>query len=333
MEIKEKPEDIRIEGVIQCLTPLSHIGEVHSIGSFFNMEEILSNNEWVKVPKYTGNALRGMLRREARNYLCNALGCKLNEEWLSKLSFGGGASETNIIDVQKRSLERKFFPMLSIFGYGLGSMSGKISPSALRLICKETADFIPEKYIRDMELIEASEFLGNEAFTRMDDFKDDIIVEEYLDKTSIEVDEKTGKRKLNAGETTVQMIYETEVIKTGAKWYCRFDLKDVTATELGCFLQAIIDWSRYSRLGGMHNKGYGLVKSTFDFINFSTGTEINNFIVVNTPILQLSEKAEEYQKKYDTFIKDVIIPLSEKYTGFLQDKNWDIVKMLKGETK
>lgn len=325
-DIKEETQDVRIEGIIECLSPLSHIGETHSVGSFFNTEEILTKDGWAKVPTYTGNAFRGMLRRESRNYLCNTLNISLNEDWFAKLSYGAGTSETMIIDVQKRKLERKFFPMLSIFGYGLGSMGGKLSPMPLRLICKENKNLIPAKYHSE-ELYEANEHIGNEAFTRMDEFKNDKALDNYFLDNKIETD-KDGKRLLKQGESTAQMRYETEIVKTGSKWYCRFDLQNVTNTEIGCFISALSEWGKYSRLGGMHNKGYGLVKANLDFTNINTEENITDFMFITDNIENLSEKASEYKRQYDVFLKDVVMPMIERYEGFLKDNSMDIMKLL-----
>lgn len=332
MMVESLNKDVKIEGTMLCVTPLSHIGETHSVGSFFNTEEILVDNEWKSVPTYTGNALRGMLRRYSRDYLCRNIGnITLSEDWFSKLSFGGGTSDTMLIDVKKRRLERQVFPMLSIFGYGLGSMSGKLSSMPMRLICEETKYIVPYKYQADT-LFSANEHIGNQAFTRMDDFKDDKAVSELLtSKDDIETNEK-GQRKLKDGESTTQMRYEVEMIKTGSKWYFRFDLSDVTDIEIGCFISALVEWGKYSRLGGMHNKGYGLVLSHFDFTDLTSNEKIDNFMQLTENSEELSDKAKEYKQYYDMFLKETIIPILDKYNNFLSDSKSDIVKML-GEVK
>lgn len=329
-EMKQKEEyDVRMEGVIECLTPLSHIGETYSIVSLFNRDEIQNQHgKWVKVPTYSGNALRGMFRRDIRDFFCENIGCTLNAEWLAKLSFGGGIGETTIFDTTNRGIERMFFPQLSLFGWGLGNMLGKISPSPARLICEDTAHLVPDKYLKGISLYSPRAHLEIQSFSRMDDFKKDTVVTKLLDTSSVELDNK-GKRKLAQGESSSQMRYRVQVLKTGSKLYCRFDFRDVNAIEIGCFVTSLHSWAKHSsRLGGMHNKGFGLVKLNLDYTNTTTNEIVEDFILTNSSTLSLSQNAEDFVKEYYTYIKEVMIPLEEKYKGFLNDTKVDIIKML-----
>jgi len=143
--------------------------------------------------------------------------------------------------------------------------------------------------------------------------------------------DKKGKRKVKSGESTAQMRYETEVIKSGSKWYSRMDMRNVDEIEIGCMISALTEWSKSPRLGGMHNKGYGLVKAEFNYIDLNTKAKIENFAIVGEQFIELSKIAGDYKKEYDTLLKDVVLPIMEKYNRQISAQTDDMIKMIEGD--
>ena len=151
----------------KLLSPVSHIGEVASTGSYF--QTILTHCG--RVPIITGNSIRGQIRDSIAIDLLSRLNIKVDKDIFNIFFSGGNINGTMKEDVEKAKKVREHFPSISLLGGGLGDMimSGKLISSFAFPICQETTDITGEFSDKSWKnMIEEIEF------TRTDDSKNDI---------------------------------------------------------------------------------------------------------------------------------------------------------------
>ena len=230
---------MRIEYTMR--SPVSHIGETASTGSYF--QTILTSGG--RVPVITGNSVRGQLRGCMAAHLLDRLGCQVSKDTFNILFSGGNINGTMKDDVAKAKNVRAHFPLISLMGGGLGDMimAGKLICSFVYPVCQETEDItgIPGE-------LSWHNLMDEIEFTRMDDGKNDKNSVYLLDTE----EEKTAK-------ASTQMRFGVQYMATGTRFVQDFIFLDgVTDLELGAFYAGIKKWFETPRLGGMSAKGFGL---------------------------------------------------------------------------
>jgi len=226
----------------KLLSPVSHIGETASTGSYF--QTILTDEG--RIPVLTGNSTRGHLRDNMALHLLQRLGTKVDKEIFHLLFSGGNISAAMKDDIAKAKQVREHFPSVSLLGGGLGTMimAGKLLVSYGYPICDETSRFtgIEKTGLSWHSLIDEIEF------TRTDDSKNDIKAALIRDIDS----EKIGK-------ASTQMRYSVQYLAAGTEIVQDFIfLPSVTALELGAFFAGMAKWFETPRIGGMASKGFGI---------------------------------------------------------------------------
>lgn len=265
----------------KMLSPVSHIGETASTGSYF--QTILTADG--RVPVITGNSIRGQLRDSMAAHLLDTmsldslLSVKVSKDVFNILFSGGNINGAMKDDVEKAKNIRKHFPLVSLMGGGLGDMimSGKLICGFAYPVCTETESITGvESYISWHGLIDEMEF------TRTDDGKDDQLAK-YMEDAA---EEKTAK-------ASTQMRYSVQYMAAGTEFVQDFIFLDgVTELEMGAFYAGLRKWFQTPRLGGMAAKGFGLFDADFD------GGEIR----VENGEIALSEEAQALIAKYEDFI-------------------------------
>lgn len=224
----------------RLLSPLSHIGETASTGSYF--QTILTSAG--RVPVVTGNSIRGKLRDCMALHLLDLLDAKVGKDTFNILFSGGNINGAMKDDVEKAKAVRAHFPLISLLGGGLGDMimAGKLISSFAYPICRETVDITGiESGISWHSLIDEIEF------TRTDDGKDDRL-SKYLSDAS---EEKTAK-------ASTQMRFSVQYLAAGTEfvqelWF----LDSTTELEMGALYAGLQKWFERPYLGGMAAKGFG----------------------------------------------------------------------------
>lgn len=237
----------------KMLSPVSHIGETASTGSYF--QTILTSSG--RVPVITGNSIRGQLRDSMAAHLLDTmsegslLGVKVSKDVFNILFSGGNINGAMKDDVEKAKKVRESFPLISLMGGGLGDMimAGKLICSFAYPVCRETENITNIKSgISWHNLIDEMEF------TRMDDGKDDRLTR-YLADAS---EEKTAK-------ASTQMRYSVQYMAAGTEFVQDFIfLSRTTDLELGAFYAGLKKWFATPKLGGMAAKGFGLFDAEMD---------------------------------------------------------------------
>ena len=231
----------------KMLSPVSHIGETASTGSYF--QTVLTSSG--RVPVITGNSIRGQLRDSMAAHLLDTisknslLGAKVSKDVFNILFSGGNINGTMKDDVEKAKKVREHFPMISLLGGGLGDMimAGRLISTFAYPVCQETESITGiESDLSWHSLIDEIEF------TRMDDAKDDRTADYLLDTT----EDKTAK-------ASTQMRFSVQYMAAGTEFVQDFIFLDgTTDLELGAFYAGLVKWFKVPHLGGMSAKGFGL---------------------------------------------------------------------------
>lgn len=234
-------------------SPLSHIGETASTGSYF--QTILTANG--RLPVITGNSIRGQLRDACANHLLrildgsDLLGVKLDKDTFNIFFSGGNLNGVMRDDVEKAKAVRKHFPMLSLLGGGLGDMllAGKLLCGFAYLVCEESTEITGEYSETSWHSL-----IDEIEFSRMDDGKND-----KNEKYILDVDEK------KTAKASTQMRYSVEYIAAGSDFVQDvYFLPGITDLERGAFFAGLREWFALPRLGGMAAKGFGYFSPEYD---------------------------------------------------------------------
>jgi len=282
-----------------AIAPISHIGKTASTGSAF--QTILTSGG--KIPVITGNSIRGQLRDSAASRLLELLDTKVDKETFNVLFSGGNLNGEMKDDIGRAKQVREHFPMISLFGGGLGSMimAGKMTCSFAIPICKESEDITGRpSFISYHSLVDEIEF------TRMDDCKNDIKAEHITD-TEAETKAKAS----------TQMRFEVQYMAAGTEFIQTITLFDgTTSLELGAFYSALLKWFELPRLGGMAAKGFGF----FDAVVGDNDITVNGGeITAKDEIKTLATAYENYVKAEGNTYLDLLKTKGGKKNGEISD--------------
>lgn len=279
-----------LEGTCTALSSISHNGgEVNGTITQLRREKFVQpKGKIVEIPVISGNSIRGKLRDlSAIDILTKKDGSKVQVDADNfNLLFSGGSLESigeKNLDIEKVRKMRKDIPMLSVLGCSIGNviLPGKVDIGKMIPICKETLHFIPEKFHGEEEIKTIWEYCQVEMNTRKDDTKDEnkreFIKKEYLTDS------------LKGG----QMMYNTETLVTGTRFYWKVCLRDTTDIETGAFLSILQSWaSQSSQIGGNGRIGLGRLKIDLT----ETSVVDSDMKFENSDFVTYIDKANEVKK-------------------------------------
>lgn len=257
------------------ISPVSHIGETASVGSYFQTVTTSSG----KIPVLTGNSIRGRLRDSMALHLLNKLDIKLSKDVFNIFFSGGNINGVMRDDMEKAKQIRKHFPMISLLGGGLGDMimSGKLICSFAYPICQET-----EMFTGISSFLSWHNLIDEIDFARVDNSKDDML-SVYL--KDIE-EQKTAK-------SSTQMRFSVQYMAAGTEFSQDFIFLDRTTNlELGAFYAGMVQWFNEPHLGGMAAKGFGLFDAEME----------DGSISVKNNVISLSAEAQKLIADYEDFV-------------------------------
>lgn len=247
-----KMETIKREVKLKLLSPLSHFGD-ERMGTMQIMRtnKFYYNGKFIDVPVFSGNAMRGILRRVAMKDYLNHLGVeKVNDKVFYALFCGGsltGGSRYN--DIEKKQLMRKMCPPLSIFGTALGDQihEGKLKSGIFKPICREL-----EAYTDVGSDISFYDMLQDVFYTRRDDLKST--------SHNLRVDETER-------DNPVQMKYEMQCLSAGSELIGNLVLELGTDVEKSCLQSILYNFESKPYIGGKSATGHGEVKVDYKKIS------------------------------------------------------------------
>ncbi|KXZ40026.1 CRISPR type IV/AFERR-associated protein Csf2 [Alkalithermobacter thermoalcaliphilus JW-YL-7 = DSM 7308] len=240
---------------MRLLSPLSHFGD-ERMGTMQIMRtmKIFYNDEMIDVPVFSGNALRGELRRIAMKDYLERIG--IAEEGISAklyyMLFTGGAltSGTRYNEIGEKRRMREMCPPLSLFGTAIGDQipEGKMKVGISYPICQETADYTGiESNLSFYDMLE------DVFYTRRDDLKS----KEY----NITEEEKH--------ENPIQMKYEMQCLSAGTELYTEIVLENATEAEEACLNAILEKFKEMPYIGGKSAAGHGKVDIKYDALTNS----------------------------------------------------------------
>lgn len=331
--------NLRLDGKITLLSPLSHIGESSGPDSFLSQDIIIGpDGQPVECFVYSGNAFRGHLRDLAAIYMTEKLGGLTYNPAVFYLLFSGGSlGGDQSVDIDQARMYRRNVPMLSVFGGGVGNqiLTGKIRVGAMYPLVAECQRVLPE-HLRQAGAPSWRQWTFEKSFTRMDDAKNENLRKHLADPAQAalpgaeqklltgEAPEEEKKRKEK--EVPQQMRYTVEMLAAGAVLYQRIDLCDMSDLELGAFVSALVEFSKHPYIGGKSGTGHGLVDAEYTWRPAGAREPAGKFLSISTDRLWLSQPAEEAKGKYDDF-------LVRLYDQYLENRADELTKLLAAGAK
>lgn len=315
--------NIRLDGTITLLSPLSHIGESIGPDSYLSQDIIIGpDGRPVEVFVYSGNAFRGILRDLAAIYMTEKLGnIKYNPAVFYLLFSGGSLGGDQSVDIDQARMYRRNIPMLSVFGGGVGNqiLTGKVKIGSMYPCVRECQRVLPA-HLRQDDAPSWRQWTFDKSFTRMDDAKNENR-RTYLLENSQDTLLLDGKKEKKKDETPQQMRYTIEMLAAGAVMYQRIDLCDMTDLELGAFVSALVEFSKASYIGGKSGTGHGLVEIEYTWRKAGDQDSQGKFLSVGNDCLWLSKPAEDVKNQYDRF-------LVEMYDKYLSENAEELTLLL-----
>lgn len=322
--------NIRLDGKITLLSPLSHIGESIGPDSYLSQDIVIGPDGYpTEVFVYSGNAFRGQLRDLAAAYMTDMLGQpKYPPEIFYLLFSGGSLGGPQSIDIDQARAIRQAIPMLSLFGGGVGNqiLNGKLKVGAGYPLVAECQRVLPE-HLRSDDAPSWRQWTMEKSFTRTDDAKNENLRNNYLQIPATEqVLQLEGqiKSKSKQDEPPQQMRYTVEMLAPGAILYQRIDVCDVTELELGAFVSALQELAKAPYIGGKSGTGHGLVEIEYAWREAGSKDSAGVFALVSGDGLELSPPAADAKRLYDEF-------LIEKYEQYLEENKQPLVGLLGGK--
>lgn len=236
---------------MRLLSPLIHIGDDKSgTTSLLRKQKFLVGEDYIDVPVYSGNALRGILRGLIMRDYCERIG--LSVKSLSQTTFYmlfNGGSLQGGAGIENLSLKEKIVeccPPLVLLGSALGTLmtKGKLKVGICKPICKELNDY----NINQAENSIYSDMRAEVFHTRMDRLKAD------TDTPSIE-----GEKKV------VQMKYEAETLSAGTVLETRIVLENASDIEISCFEHMMKLLEEDNFIGCKSGSGYGEIALNIEY--------------------------------------------------------------------
>ena len=246
---------VHYEGWLVLRTPLQHGADIN-LGTtrlFRSQKMVGTGGEVNRIPVYSGNAIRGMLRDIAGFQLLEALGIQVPPHVFDFLTSGGSLTQKGTtVDLGLARRLRERIPMIGLFGGGVGNqiIEGKTIFLQGTPICQETIHLLPrycreapsaKLCIRDLRQIEYA--------TRRDDKK--------KESSQKHIEGPIPERA--EGDVATQMKFETETIAPGTCLRFGFVAEGVTESEWRTLCMALIGFLKRPFLGGRAAAGYGEV--------------------------------------------------------------------------
>ena len=243
-----------VKGSWRAKSPVFHGGN-EKTGSvvLLNRERFLTENGVEEIPIISGNAVRGILRREIMADFLKQVGYKIdvstkNGQKLYHALFTGGILETvdssssGVIDIDLKKKVIQYLIPVRLFGFSIGNQTveSKLKVGQGLSICKELSPFLPENINARHSYYE----MLTQAFQTR---KDELHAEREED------------------EQAVQMLVEYEVFAPGSMFYHEFKIEDPEDIDLSCFSRLLELWQRKPYIGGKSSIGFGELQLHYDF--------------------------------------------------------------------
>ena len=313
--------NVKIEGLFTLRSPLSHIGEAISTNTYLVQEPVLQpDGSLNEIFVYQGNAWRGQLRDLMAIYMLNRIQSQIPLSAFHFLFSGGRIGGEIKVDIAAMRELRSAAPMVALLGGGVGNqiLPGKTRVSSSIPVCKEAIPRLPE-YLHDQAAkVSYRQMTFEQSYSRKDDTKDDLLLPHLKSAEMTLLEGATAKRKEDGPADQMRMT--AELVASGCQLFNSIYLMDVSEKELGCFVSALAQFAKNPHIGGMANKGHGLVSLDYNIV-FEASSDPEPFVKVSPDSLLLAESASAAIKVYDGHLLEI-------YNKMLDSDGDDIVNLL-----
>lgn len=241
----------KLRGIVNAVTPICHFGD-EKTGSTPILRSLTiwdpEQQQHVRMPFISGNAVRGILRRLCMRDFLERIGYADDAVKLHHALFTGGLLESTAdasggkLDLELRRLIRDALPPLALFGTAIGN---QIVDSCLKVghlmpLCREYASNLLD--VDDPRKHESIRTFTEQCFaTRRDDLR-----------AEREDDEQARQMKI-----------EFEVFTAGTGFRHSFTLVYANEVEAGCLAYTLGLWEAQPFIGGKSSSGYGEIAWTY----------------------------------------------------------------------
>ena len=301
----------------------------------------------VKLPVYTGNGFRGLLRRKMSEILLEEAlekGIKINTTDYFLMVAGGGANyQKQEFDIVQKV--KSLNPVISLLGTSL-AIPGKLivtdfMPADYRSYLYEfkskNAEDNGEEFQDNVPMVRyGCSLIQTRTFTKKDDIlnqtkfgrflsKEDVKAwEETIEKERAEKENNKNKKSEDKKERkTIQSILNAEYIIPGTKFTGYISFKEpITDLEYGLLLKGLANLT-YEYLGAGSSNGFGI--ANYNIYDDVTGGEVIFSLVSSDNLLKrtLSTPQSEHESK--------CISLFEDWLSKLSDDNINVSTLMKSK--
>jgi hypothetical protein len=236
----------RIPGTIVALSPIQHGGD-EKTGSTPVLRSLThwdsATGQHVRLPMFSGNAIRGIMRRLLMRDMCERLSYEVKSPKMHHALYTGGVLEgtdeaAGFIDLAFRTQVRDTIPPLALLGSAVGNqmIQGCLRVDHALPICREYAALLP--HVEDARKEQSIRTFTDVAFaTRRDDLR----------------------AERGADEQAQQMKVEFEVFISGTAFSHAWTLAWASDVEASCLGHGIGLLASLPYVGGKSSSGYGHV--------------------------------------------------------------------------
>lgn len=247
---------------IRLLSPLMHYGDEMS-GTMQTARKMpfRVGNEYIDIPVFSGNALRGIIRRLLMQDLLEKIGysvSSVSQNVYYTLFSGGALKSGGGIDLEFKKMLKENCPALVLLGSAFGNQmtEGKMKVDISKPVCSEMNDYNVNK--SDISIFDG--MLSDVFHTRLDSLK-----------SNVEVCGDCEEKQV------VQMKYEAETLSAGTVLETGIYLECASELEVSCAEYALNLLKNHGYIGGKSASGYG--KISLEFNNSDDNGELyKNFV-------------------------------------------------------
>jgi CRISPR type IV-associated protein Csf2 len=320
---------------------------------------VIEDDSLVKIPIYTGNGFRGLLRRKMSEIILEEAtkkGIKIDTTNYFMMVAGGGANyQKQEFSVLQKVKELN--PVISILGTSL-AVPGKLIVTDLIPDYKDFLYFGKSKKSEEEETDDNNEFADIESasnnltttpikkcalikertFTKKDDILAQTKYGRFLSSEDIKKwediieEEKVKDKEKDSDRLTIQSILNAEYIVPGAKFTGYITAKDdLTNIEYGLLLRAIANLTE-EFLGAGSSMGFGIMNyNIYDNDKISDknrdGEEVVTSLVDSENLL--SRKLSITEREYELNC----IAAFDKWLNDITEDNIDIARLMKSSSE
>lgn len=231
---------------IKLESPLVHFSDDNlGVIQAFRTQKFVQGTDILNIPVYSGNALRGSIRRLIMRDYVEMLGMDVSgiSEKLYYTLFNGGSLQSGDTgeDLEFKRKLRRLCPPLSLMGTAIGNsmIQGKLKVGIAVPRCEE---------LDGEDWPSIGGLTEDIFFTRLDDLK-------HAYDVPLKVEKK---------ENAVQMKYEVQALATGTELHTYMDLMIPNDVEVACMARMLEKLKEFGYLGGKSQAGLGKVSISWD---------------------------------------------------------------------